>query len=138
MIKGISHLTFIVEDLDRAETFFRSIFDAEVVYASGERQFSISEERFLMIGQIWIAIMKGSPLKEQTYNHIAWDVADEHFDDYANKVRSLGVKVLPERSRISGEGRSIYFYDYDNHLFEIHSGSLSRRLRSYAQQGKSS
>jgi len=31
-----------------------------------------------------------------------------------------------------GEGRSIYFYDHDNHLFELHTGNLEERLARYA------
>ena len=38
---------------------------------------------------------------------------------------------LKRRSRKNEEGSSIYFYDYDNHLFEIHSGSLDLRLSLY-------
>jgi len=40
---------------------------------------------------------------------------------------------LPGRPRLGGEGRSIYFYDYDNHLFELHTSSLSNRLKQYAE-----
>lgn len=39
--------------------------------------------------------------------------------------------MKPERSRIIGEGRSIYFYDFDNLLFELHTGTLSERLACY-------
>ena len=37
------------------------------------------------------------------------------------------------RSRVDGEGQFIYFYDYDNHMFELHSGTLEERLARYAQ-----
>ncbi len=40
---------------------------------------------------------------------------------------------MPERSRVESEGRSIYFYDYDNHLFELHTGTLEERLERYSK-----
>lgn len=53
------------------------------------------------------------------------------FDAYAERVRSTGVEVRESRSRVDGEGRSLYFYDYDDHLFELHTGTLERRLARY-------
>ena len=32
---------------------------------------------------------------------------------------------------MTGEGRSLYFYDDDNHLFELHTGTLEERLQRY-------
>ncbi|MGC3347905.1 FosX/FosE/FosI family fosfomycin resistance thiol transferase, partial [Enterococcus faecium] len=32
---------------------------------------------------------------------------------------------------VKGEASSIYFYDFDNHLFELHTGTLQERLKSY-------
>jgi len=37
MIEGLSHLTFIVSDLDRAAKFLQEIFDAEEIYSSGPK-----------------------------------------------------------------------------------------------------
>jgi hypothetical protein len=42
------------------------------------------------------------------------------------------VEPLPGRGRIEGEGASLYFHDYDNHLFELHAGTLDGRLAAYA------
>lgn len=39
--------------------------------------------------------------------------------------------LVPERSRVNSEGCSIYFYDYNNHLFEVHNGTLNARLERY-------
>lgn len=86
MIKGISHITFIVKDLEKSTNFLTQIFDAKEVYSSGNKTFSISKEKFFLINKTWIAIM---------------------------------------------EGDSLYFYDYDNHLFEIHTGTLEKRLYKY-------
>ena len=132
MIEGISHLTFIVNDLERASLFFRSIFDAEEVYSSGDNTFSSAREKFFLIGSQWIAIMEGEPLSERTYNHVAFKVSDEELDTYESRVRALGVDLGPQRPRVEGEGRSLYFYDLDNHLFELHTGTLPERLTRYA------
>jgi len=75
--------------------------------------------------------MEGAPLSEKTHNHVALKVSKTDFEKYEERVRSLGVEVLEGRSRINGEGKSLYFYDYDNHLFELHTGTLEKRLDSY-------
>jgi len=64
MIQGISHITFIVRDLEKMTKFLTSIFDAEEVYSSGEQTFSISKEKFFLINGLWVAIMEGEPLPE--------------------------------------------------------------------------
>ncbi|MGD8764764.1 MAG: FosX/FosE/FosI family fosfomycin resistance hydrolase [Desulfobacteraceae bacterium] len=130
-IEGLSHMTFIVSDLDRTTTFLSKIFGAEEIYASGDATYSISRERFFLINGIWVAIMEGDALSDRTYNHIAFKIPDEEFDAYAEKIRSLNIEVREGRSRVDGEGRSLYFYDYDNHLFELHTGTLKQRLKSY-------
>lgn len=133
MIEGISHVTFIVRDLERMTMFLATVFDAEEVYSSGDVTFSISREKFFMIGGVWVAIMEGESLPDKTYNHVAFKVSDEEFDAYAERVRSMGVEVRESRSRVDGEGRSLYFYDYDNHLFELHTGTLEQRLARYRE-----
>jgi hypothetical protein len=45
----------------------------------------------------------------------------------------MGLEIRPPRRRVPGEGRSLYFYDDDNHLFELHTGTLAERLERYAQ-----
>jgi len=131
VIEGISHLTFIVKDIELASTFFQFIFDAEEIYSSEDETFSLSREKFFLINDQWIVIMEGHSLSQRTYNHVAFKIKDEEFDIYESKVRALGLDIKPPRPRVEGEGRSLYFYDYDNHLFELHTGSLSERLTLY-------
>jgi len=133
MIMGISHLTFIVKDLQLASQFFQSIFDAKEIYASGKKTFSLSREKFFSINGLWICIMEGDSLSERTYNHIAFEIAAEEFAAYESRIKALGVDIRPSRPRLAEEGRSIYFYDFDNHLFELHAGSFSERLNRYNQ-----
>lgn len=133
MIEGISHITFIVKDLKLATTFFKEIFDAEEVYASGDATFSVSKEKFFMVGNQWIAVMEGESLPSRTYNHIAFKISEADFETYQERIRKLGLDFKPPRPRVDGEGRSLYFYDFDNHLFELHTGTLSQRLDRYNQ-----
>jgi catechol 2,3-dioxygenase-like lactoylglutathione lyase family enzyme len=134
MIEGLSHMTFVVRDLDRMSEILTGIFDAREFYDSGARQFSLSREKFFLIGDIWIAIMDGEALPERSYNHIAFKIDEADFDRYAERVRKFGLEMRPPRPRVEGEGRSIYFYDGDNHLFELHTGTLAERLTRYAKE----
>ena len=131
MVEGISHLTFMVKDLELATKFFKQIFAAQEVYSSGGHTLSLAPEKFFIIGGQWIAIMAGESLPTRTYNHVAFKVPEADFEKYESRVRQLGVDFKPPRPRLEGEGRSLYFYDFDNHLFEIHTGTLSQRLAQY-------
>ena len=132
-MKGISHITFMVRDLEKTSLFFKTVFDAEEVYSSGDKTFSVAREKFLLIGEVWVAIMEGEALPERSYNHIAFKIAEDQFDEYLDKVRAAGVDFREPRPRVDGEGRSLYFYDFDNHLFELHTGTLAERLARYSR-----
>lgn len=135
MIEGLSHITLIVKDLKRTTDFLIRIFDAKEIYESAEKKYSYSKEKYFLINGLWFAIMEGKPLSEKTYDHVALKVSEIDFEKYEERVRSSGVDVLEGRPRINGEGKSLDFYDYDNHLFELHTGTLDQRLDRY--KGKS-
>lgn len=131
-VESLSHITFIVKDIERTAKLFETVFGARIVYSSGPETHSLSPEIFLTAGGLWLALMSGEPLAERTYNHVAFRVSPDEFEGRLSKIREAGVDILEGRSRIEGEARSVYFYDYDNHLFEIHSGTLEDRLKAYA------
>jgi len=131
MIDGLSHIKFTVSDLDKMEVILMKVLDAKKIYDSGDRTYSLSKERFFNIGGIWVATMEGEPLRDKTYNHVAFKMAVEDYDKKLQRIQALGLEVREGRSRVDGEGCSIYFYDFDNHMFELHSGTLQDRLRCY-------
>jgi len=143
MILGLSHITFIVADLDRMEEILTAVLGARRVYDSGAATFSLSPERFFLVGggpgdpdapaPIWIAIMQGEPTARRGYDHVAFRIADADYEDRLAAVRALGLDLREGRPRVAGEGRSIYFHDADGHLFELHTGTLGERLRRYAE-----
>ena len=128
-------MTFIVRDLDRMQEILTTVFDAREVYDSGAGTFSLSKERFFLIGEgdqsVWVATMEGEPLPSRTYNHVAFKIDDEDYEEYLRRVRGLGLQVREGRARVPGEAQSIYFHDDDNHLFELHTGTLEERLKRY-------
>lgn len=135
MIEGLSHITLITRDLDRMSAIVEQVFDGREVYASGEATFSLSREKFYIVGGQWIAIMEGESLPTQTYNHIAFKIAASDVDAYRARIEKLGLSFRESRPRMEGEGHSLYFYDHDNHLFELHTGTLEERLERY-RRGK--
>lgn len=135
MIQGLSHMTFISRDLDRMEEILTDILGATKTYDSGDGSHSLSRERFFDVAGLWIAVMEGEPLPTRTYNHVAFKIAPVDYDLYLDRIRALGLDLREGRSRITGEGQSIYFHDHDNHLFELHTGTLAERLATYAAAG---
>ncbi|MDI1269441.1 MAG: FosX/FosE/FosI family fosfomycin resistance hydrolase [Polaromonas sp.] len=130
-VQGVSHITFIVRDLDRMALFLCEGLGAKEVYDSKARNFSLSREKFFMLGDTWLAAMEGDPPAERSYRHLALKVEASELPGFASRLRAIGAEVRPARPRVPGEGQSLYFYDFDNHLFELHTGTLEERLRQY-------
>lgn len=131
-IRGTSHLTFLARDLDRAARLFVEGLGAKEVYDSKDESFSLSREKFFLLGGVWIAYMAGEPV-ERSYRHVAFQVDEADLPAYEARLRALGVEIKPPRPRVEGEGQSLYFYDFDNNLFELHTGTLEQRLQRYAR-----
>jgi catechol 2,3-dioxygenase-like lactoylglutathione lyase family enzyme len=109
-----------VSDLDAMERILVTVLGARKVYDSGETTFSLSEERFFLVGEedLWIATMKGDALPSRTYNHIAFKIDESEIGTFRDRIAMLGLDLRESRPRVAGEGHSLYFHDYDNHLFE--------------------
>lgn len=131
MIEGLSHITLVVKDIERTSEIIVRILGGKQIYDSGNKTFSISKERFFDINGIWLVLMEGEQLSAQTYNHIAFKISDGNYTNCENEIKGLKLEIKPSRTRKSEEGRSLYFYDYDNHLFELHTGTLNQRLEFY-------
>ncbi|WP_405048414.1 FosX/FosE/FosI family fosfomycin resistance hydrolase [Rhodoferax sp.] len=132
-IEGISHVTFVVQDLERMARLMCEGLGGREVYDSHRKNFSLSHEKFFVVGGTWIAAMQGDAPEQKSYSHLAFKVSEEALPTFEQRLRKLGVEIRPPRPRVEGEGQSLYFYDYDKHLFELHTGTLAQRLQRYAQ-----
>ncbi|HEY0267798.1 MAG TPA: FosX/FosE/FosI family fosfomycin resistance hydrolase [Methyloradius sp.] len=130
-IEAISHITFIVHDLERMTQFLCEGLGAREAYDSRDKNFSLSREKFFILGSTWLVAMEGNPPAERTYRHLAFKVAPEALPYFEQRLRLIGVEFKAARPRVEGEGNSLYFYDFDNHLFELHTGTLEERLQTY-------
>lgn len=133
LIEDVSHITFMVSDVERMATFICTGLGGREVYDSRARNFSLSREKFFVVGGVWIAAMEGEAPSQRTYRHLAFKVPSGTLPEFERRLRALGVEVKPPRPRVEGEGESLYFYDFDNHLFELHTGTLEQRLQRYAR-----
>ena len=131
-IDGISHITFIATDLERTAKLLCQGLGAKEIYDSTEKNFSISREKFFMLGGVWLAVMEGKPV-DRSYRHVAFKVNAADLPALEARLRSLGAEIRPSRPRVEGEGQSLYFYDFDNNLFELHTGTLEQRLQRYGR-----
>ncbi|WP_284700098.1 MULTISPECIES: FosX/FosE/FosI family fosfomycin resistance hydrolase [Luteimonas] len=131
-VHGISHLTFLVRDLDRMAAFLCAGLGAHEVDDSAGADRSLSREKFFLLGNVWLVAMEGEPPPVRSYQHVAFAVEADALPGYRERLERLGVEIQPSRPRIEGEGASLYFHDFDNHLFELHTGSLASRLAAYA------
>lgn len=135
-VHGLSHITLLARDLDAMERLLVGALDARKVYDSGDKTFSLSPERFYLIGDgpapVWLAVMQGEP-PPRCYQHVAFGIDDAEIDARLARIKALGVEVRPPRPRVAGEGQSIYFYSPDGHLFELHAGTLEERLARYGR-----
>ncbi len=131
MIEGLSHITFITHDLEKISRIIIEVLGGFEVYNSGKKQFSLSREKFFAVGEIWIVAMEGESLSSRTYNHIAFKTDEAGLDKAKAAIAKLNLEIKPPRPRVEGEGHSLYFYSYDNHLIELHTGTLDERLKRY-------
>ncbi len=97
MISSISHITFVVKDLDKTTELFIELFNAREVYYSGEERHSLYKERFFIIGNLWIAVMEDSNIINRTYHHIAFKITESDVDYYLAKIKDLNLELKTPR-----------------------------------------
>lgn len=130
-IEGLSQITLVTRDLARMSAIVEGVLGGREIYSSGDDTFSLTREKFFDVGGLWIAVMEGDSLPTRSYNHIAFKIPASAIDGYRARIEALGLEIRESRPRVEGEGQSLYFYDDDNRLFELHTGTLEERLERY-------
>ena len=65
--------------------------------------------------------------RERTGDHVAFRVASETIPVIAAKLKAKGYDFILNKT-----GTSLYFFDFDNHVFELDSSDQERELEALA------
>lgn len=127
-IRGISHLTFSVSELNRSMLFYERVLGAQLLVRS-------EKTAYFDLNGLWIAlnVKTGIPRREirLSYTHIAFRVEAGDLPGWRERLREAGVECSAGRPRHPGEGESVYFADPDGHKFELHTGTREERIEYY-------
>jgi len=121
MIRGVSHITFAVRDLQRSIDFYGEVLGFRLVMRS-----DISV--YFSAGDLWFCVVEDPATPQDVraeYTHIAFDVAAEDHEALRARIVASGARIFQENRT---EGESLYFVDPDGYKLEIHSGDLHSRL----------
>ncbi|HCP44799.1 MAG TPA: glutathione transferase [Deltaproteobacteria bacterium] len=126
MIKGISHITLAIRNLERSIHFYVETMGFTLVMRS-------DRTAYFLAGDLWFCVVEDPDLSTQArsdYTHIAFAIEQEDFPLLEAKIRSAEVHIFKTNE---SEGDSLYFLDPDGHKLEIHCGTLETRLEEIQQ-----
>ncbi len=124
MLEAISHVALIVSDAARTAQLFEELFGAPVVKrvdAEGH------DETFVNLGKVWFLFAQGNVDRARTGDHIAFRVSKAVLLTTLEKLKARGMEFILAR-----EDSSLYFFDYDNHVFELDTSDFESELGSPA------
>ena len=124
MLGSIAHVALIVRDPARTAGLLRDLFDGPIIR---RRDADGYDETFVRLGTTWFALVSARAKREPTGDHIAFRVAPEDIPAFADKLKSKGWEFA-----LSKSGTSLYFFDFDNHIFELDSSDLAQELDDLA------
>lgn len=120
MLESISHVALVVKDPARTAALFHDLFDARMV----ERQDDEGHlETFVRLGGAWIVLVGAPAQRTRTGDHIAFHATAEIIEATVSKLQTLGREFVRARSN-----RALYFFDYDDHVFELNTEDIDEEL----------
>lgn len=120
MLEAISHVALVVKDPARTAALFHDLFSARVLEREDEEGHS---ETFVRLGGIWIVLVGAPVQRARTGDHIAFRVTPEILEATAARLQAMGREFIRARSN-----RALYFFDYDDHVFELDTEDLDEEL----------
>jgi catechol 2,3-dioxygenase-like lactoylglutathione lyase family enzyme len=120
MLESLSHIALVVKDPTRTAALFHDLFSARVVERKDEEGHL---ETFVRLGGIWIVLVGAPVQRTRTGDHIAFHATPEILEATEAKLQAMGREFIRARSN-----RALYFFDYDDHVFELDSEDPDKEL----------
>ena len=120
MLESISHIALVVKDPARTAALFQDLFGARVVARKDEEGHL---ETFVRVAGTWIVLVGAPVERTRTGDHIAFRATPETIDAIIAKLQTMGREFIRARS-----DRALYFFDYDDHVFELDTEDLDKEL----------
>jgi len=120
MLASISHIALVVKDPARTAALLGNLFSARVV----ERQDDAGHfETFVRLGGTWMVLVAAPVERARTGDHIAFRATPEILESTAARLQAMGREFIRARSN-----RALYFFDYDEHVFELDTEDIDAEL----------
>jgi catechol 2,3-dioxygenase-like lactoylglutathione lyase family enzyme len=120
MLEAISHIALVVKDPAQTAALFHDLFGSQAVRREDED--GHFETRIRLAGT-WIVLVAAPVKRARTGDHIAFHTTPEILEATAAKLQSIGREFIKARS-----GRALYFFDYDDHVFELDTEDIDAVL----------
>ncbi len=120
MLKSISHIALTVKDPARTAKLFQYLFGARVL----ERKDDDGHlETFVRLGGIWVVLVAANVERKWTGDHIAFHATPDILEATVVKLQAMGRESIRARGNTA-----LYFFDYDDHVFELETVDLEKEL----------
>lgn len=120
MLDSISHIALVVKDPARTAALFHDLFSARAVEREDDDG---HHETFVKLGGSWIVLVGAPVERTRTGDHIAFHTTPEVLEATVAKLQTMGREFIRARS-----DTALYFFDYDDHVFELDTESLDMEL----------
>ena len=120
MLEAIGHIALVVQNPARTASLFKELFASKIV---SRKDSDGHEETFVQLGRTWFVLVQADVQRARTGDHIAFSVSRRTLLACAEKLKQIGQEFLLARS-----DTALYFYDYDNHVFELDTSDLEKDL----------
>ena len=120
MLDAISHIALIVKDSNRTAALFKELFGA---HALVRKEDDGHEETYVRLGRTWFVLVQADTDRPRSGDHIAFSVSKSTLLETAERLKAMNVEFFLART-----DTALYFFDYDNHVFELDTTDLDREL----------
>lgn len=120
MLESISHIALVVKDPGKTAALFQDLFGARTVQREDEDG---HHETFVRLGGIWIVLVGAPVERARTGDHVAFRATPEIIEATAAKLEAMGREFIRARAN-----KALYFFDDDNHVFELDTEDVDEEL----------